>query len=232
VACLESGAECAACALQAREGAASAPAAGANRSTSGATDVPSCIDCMAQTGGGRFRDACLQCAALGAAPAQLSRCMSCLQRMRPLACDSTDYQPGCWNPAMQPGVCAACASSAANFTSCMSCISASPFSDSCGACAALPGAERQRQCYACSSAAKLPGSGCADCLAGSAFSDAAQQQQCVACLSNQSIPAEARAWCVGCQSWCADSSSRAGCEACLGASRRGEAYMSNCACKS
>jgi hypothetical protein len=209
VECLVSDAPCALCALQ---------------DADTTVDVAACIDCT-QKHGDRFKAVCNECASLGAQPQQVEQCMSCLDAMEPLACDSRDFHPGCWNPKVDVSACRTCASRAADFGVCLDCLRSSPYSANCESCAGLePG--KQGACYNCSRAAAHPGSGCADCLQNVA--DPAQLQQCVGCLTNPKIGAEGKSWCYGCMNWCPDFGGRAQCVACLGTPQ--DAYMRACAC--
>jgi hypothetical protein len=213
VACLTSNAPCAQC-----------PLLQPNTERGGAVDVSACVDC-AQKHGEKFTAACTQCASLGTKLQQVKQCMSCIESLKPLACDLSDYPPPCWNPMQAPSVCATCAASAANFGTCLACLRTSPFSLNCEACASLD-ASKQDACYKCSKASVHAGSGCADCLTN--LKDAAQLQQCVGCLTNLNIGKEGKAWCYGCQNWCGSFDTRAKCVSCLGTPQ--DAYMSACAC--
>lgn len=211
VECLKTNAPCAECALQQPDASIK-------------MDVMGCIDCT-QKHGAKFQAACTSCAYLAAKEEQLKQCLACLDAMKPVACDKTDYQSGCWNPAMSSGACSTCASRAQNFGTCLSCLKSSPYSNNCETCALLD-ASKQERCYKCAKDAAHPGSGCSDCL--SYLSDAAQQQQCIECLANPKIGREGKQWCFGCQNWCSTFDTRAKCAACLATPQ--DAYMTACAC--
>jgi hypothetical protein len=215
VACLTSNAPCASCALQLPSGNGRSP------------DVVSCIDCSKRLGP-RYAQSCVACAALGSQqPQQVSKCLTCLDRMSKVACDSTGYLSGCWNPATKYSACATCASSASSYDMCVSCLLAKPLSENCEACTTITDSSKQAQCYKCSAAARHPGSGCTDCL--SYLSDAGQAQQCIECLQSPKIGTEGKQWCFGCQNWCKDKQGRTQCEACLGTKHA--SYTQACACK-
>lgn len=211
VECLTSNAPCAQCALEQPDAAVQ-------------MNVASCINCT-QRHGQTFKSACISCSQLGAQPESVSQCNSCLEAMKPLACDKTDYNPGCWNPEVHSGACNTCASRAQSFGTCLACMKSSPYSGDCESCALLDPA-KQDDCYHCAKSAAHAGSGCSDCFRD--LSDPSQLQQCVGCLSNPKIGAEGKDWCYGCQNWCSTLDTRAQCIACLGTPQ--DTYWSACSC--
>jgi len=213
VACLSNDAPCASCALQVPSGRT--------------PDVASCIECTSKLGG-KYAQSCIACAMLGSQqPQGVSRCLSCLDKVSKVACDSTDYQAGCWNPTTKAASCATCASRVSSFDTCVSCLLSKPFSNNCEACTTIADGSKQAQCYKCSAAAAHPGSGCTDCL--SYLADPGQVQQCLDCLTSPKTTAAGKQWCFGCQNWCGNREGRAQCVACLGTKQ--DVYNQACACK-
>lgn len=151
VKCLTDNAPCAECALQQPDASVK-------------VDVGACIDCT-QKHGEKYRTACTMCAFLGVKQMQVMQCMACLDVMKSVACDKTDWQSGCWNPNYQSNACATCASRASSFGTCLACMRCTPYSDNCELCPLLDGS-KQSECYQCSRKAASADSRCYESMRG------------------------------------------------------------------
>ncbi|WIA30643.1 hypothetical protein OEZ86_000718 [Tetradesmus obliquus] len=185
-ACLYGKQPCAACALQPEN-----PGALAAR-----MDVAACIDCSTKYGA-NYSTPCVSCAALGAQPANVQKCMGCIARASKVACSDTGYPRTCWNPQNSGSDCASCTTDAKDYETCVSCVARKPYSDSCVSCSFLKDAAKQAKCYNCTKAAGLGGTACYDCL--NYLTDAKAVDQCLSCATNTKAPVDGRQWCFGCQ---------------------------------
>ncbi len=179
-------------------------------------DVGACISCT-ERHGEQFVQACTSCAGLAKKPSAVARCMACVSRAAPAACNATGYLPSCWNPANAGAyVCAKCATDAVDFDTCAACVSRRPYSASCESCASLPGgAAVQARCYACAAAAASPSTGCSDCP-GALQMDSRSIHQCLSCLVSNVTTTAGKQWCFGCMNWRPDAAARGRCVKCLG----------------
>jgi hypothetical protein len=146
--------------------------------------------------GANYSTPCVTCAALGAQPANVQKCMSCIARASKVACSDNSYPYTCWNPQNSGSTsCSTCATSAKDYETCVVCLERKPFSDSCVSCSFLKDATKQAKCYNCTKAAGLPGTTCYDCV--NYLTDAKAVEQCHQCAMNTKAPVEGRQWCYG-----------------------------------
>jgi hypothetical protein len=146
--------------------------------------------------GANYSTPCVTCAALGAQPANVQKCMSCISRASKVACSDNSYPYTCWNPQNSGSTsCSTCATSAKDYETCVACLERKPFSDSCVSCSFLKDATKQAKCYNCTKAAGLPGTTCYDCV--NYLTDAKAVEQCHQCAMNTKAPVDGRQWCYG-----------------------------------
>lgn len=145
--------------------------------------------------GANYSTPCVSCAALGAQPANVQKCMGCIARASKVACSDTGYPRTCWNPQNSGSDCASCTTDAKDYETCVSCVARKPYSDSCVSCSFLKDAAKQAKCYNCTKAAGLGGTTCYDCL--NYLTDAKAVDQCLSCATNTKAPVDGRQWCFG-----------------------------------
>jgi hypothetical protein len=155
-----------------------------------------CCDSCSTKYGANYSSPCISCAALGAQPTNVQKCMGCIDRASKVACSDTSYPYTCWNPQYSgSSSCATCTTAANNYEACVSCLERKPYSDSCATCSLLKDAAKQARCYNCTRAAGLPGTTCYDCL--NYLTDAKAVEQCIKCATNTKAPVDGRQWCYG-----------------------------------
>eukprot|EP00879_Flechtneria_rotunda_P001367 GHRR01001518.1.p1 GENE.GHRR01001518.1~~GHRR01001518.1.p1 ORF type:complete len:400 (+),score=52.66 GHRR01001518.1:287-1486(+) len=213
--CLYENKPCAVCALQ-------TPSSGSQR-----MDVTACINCTTRYGA-HFSGPCTSCAGLAATAGAVTKCMACVARASKVACDSTIYPAGCWNPTAAGGtVCSTCVTSASDYESCVNCVERKPYTDDCVNCASFADTTKQSKCYHCNKKAGSPTTGCSDCL--NYIREASGVDQCYQCLMNSKTTAEGKQWCFGCQNWCNSYETRGQCNQCLTTNHSN--YVDACVCK-
>jgi hypothetical protein len=184
-------------------------------------DPSACLLCTQKQGPG-FVSPCLQCAHSGDIAGAVSECMSCLDTMAPLACNTTDPNQapklGCWDTSdpWSMGACGTCVRHPDTTHSgmCMACIHTSPYTNACQRCAVIKDECKQARCFQCVDASQHnPSSGCADCL--ESLWEPAKQQRCLACMSNPKLSTKAKESCYLCHERCWSPEAAASCVQCL-----------------